>query len=132
MNLNMNMENDFNKTSVQGVSRTMEQERSFKLSLQTFVTGKDASGHEIRERTRITSISSERAIFLLKSKTVISTPLFLMIDIPQTLILHGPLNLFLSGKVVLVTKQKKQNIQSVTLDLKQSYKIHSQTLSNPA
>lgn len=129
MLINKNMENVFIETSVQGAIKASERERSFKLSLPALVTGIDAYGREFRESTRIISVSSEKATFLLKSKIVIGTPISLAVEIPKTLILQDPLNLLLTGKATLVQEKKDNKYQVVTLDLKRSYKIFSTNLS---
>ena len=123
------MENVFIETSIQGAIKASERERSFKLSLPALVTGMDAYDRELRERTRIISMSSEKATFLLKSKIVIGTPISLVVEIPKTLILQDSLNLLLTGKVTLVQEQKDNKYQAITLDLKRSYKIFSTNLS---
>jgi len=123
------MENIFIETSVQGTIKASERERSFNLSLPVLVTGMDAYGREFKERTRIISMSSEKAIFLLKSKIVIGAPISLAVEIPKTLILQGPLNLLLKGKVILLQEQKDSKYQAITLDLKRLYKIFSTNLA---
>ncbi len=123
------MENVFIETSVQGSIKASERARSFKLSLPVLVTGMDTYGREFRERTRIISMSSEKAIFILKSKIVIGTPISLAVEIPKTLILQGPLNLLLNGKVILVQEQKDSKYQAITIDLKRLYKIISTNIS---
>jgi len=121
----MNSTEISNKPSIQGAAKAVKRERSFKLSLPTLVSGVNAQGQEFKEKTHITSISSQNALFLLKSKVLIGTPLLLSLDVPKTLILENRLSLQLSGEVILV-KHGTDGIkkQLVALQLNRSFKIH--------
>jgi len=119
----MNTTNTIKRTFIQGTSKVLERERSFKLSLHALVTGIDACGRKFEEQTRILSISANKVIFPLETKILIQTPLALSLTIPKTLILRESLNLFLSGKVVLVQIKDEDHRQVISLVLNRSYKI---------
>ncbi len=107
-------------------SRGVRRERSFKLSLSILVTGIDAYGNKFQERTELSSISSQEAIFCLNSGVTIGSKLNLTLDIPKTLILEDQLKLIISGTVIYVkveSNKKKKQLLSIRLD--KNYKIHS-------
>lgn len=119
------------KLFIQGATKGSRRERSFKLSLPTLVSGLDAQGKPFEEKTRLFSISSQEAIFELKSSVALGTNLELSLEIPKTLILESQLNLFVSGKVVFIQTPsedsdadfKNSKKQVVALHLNTSYKI---------
>lgn len=105
--------------------RVKKRERSFKLSLPILVNGIDAYGNKFQERTELSSISSQEAIFWLNSGVTIGAKLNLFFDIPKTLILEDHLKLIISGDVVYVkseTNNKKKQLISVRLE--KNYKIN--------
>ena len=97
---------------------------TFKLSLPVQVKGIKAEGTEFEEKTIITSINSNKAILMLKSKILIGSKLNLSIDIPKTLFLENKLTLYLSGEVVHINyEQNGKYDQIVTVELNKGYKI---------
>jgi hypothetical protein len=112
------------KPSIQGAAKVSKRERSFELSLPALVTGENAKGNEFEENTRILSISAQNALFWLKSKVLIGSPLSLSLLIPKTIILENRLNLSVSGKVVLVQANSNQNNHHlVSIQLDKTFKI---------
>jgi len=112
------------KPSIQGAAKVSKRERSFELSLPTLVSGIDDKGDEFNEDTKILSISAQNALFWLKSKVLIGTPLNLSLQIPKTIILENRLNLMVSGKVVLVQgNTNNKNSQLVSMQLERAFKI---------
>lgn len=112
------------KPSIQGAAKVSKRERSFELSLPALVTGQDAKGEKFEENTRILSISAQSALFWLKSKVMIGSPLSLSLLIPKTIILENRLNLLVSGTVVLVQANNNQNNHHlVSIQLDKSFKI---------
>jgi len=112
------------KSSIQN-PRAGKRERSFKLSLPILVNGIDAYGNKFQERTELSSISSQEAIFSLNSGVTIGAKLNLSLDIPKTLILEDQLKLIISGDVVYVKSEannKKKQLISVQLD--RNYRIN--------
>jgi hypothetical protein len=97
---------------------------TFKLSLPVLVRGIKADGTELEEKAVITSINSNKAVLMLKSKILIGTKLNLNVDIPKTLFLENKFTLYLSGEVVHINfKQNKQYDQIITVELNKGYKI---------
>jgi hypothetical protein len=120
----MRMERLLYKPSIQGAAKVSKRERSFELSLPALVTGQDAKGNEFEENTQILSISSQNALFWLKSKVLIGSALCLSLLIPKTIILENSLNLLVSGKVVLVQANGNQNNHHlVSIQLDKTFKI---------
>lgn len=114
------------KPSFQGAAKAVKRERSFELSLPALVSGEDVGGRSFEEETRILSISSQNALFWLKAKVLIGTPLRLSLDIPKTIILENRLNLILTGKVMMIQASiPSKNGQLVSVELDKSYKIRS-------
>jgi hypothetical protein len=112
------------KPSIQGAAKVSKRERSFELSLPALVTGLDAKGNEFEENTRILSISAQNALFWLKSRVLIGSPISLSLLIPKTIILENRLNLLVSGKVVLVQANNNQNNHHlVSIQLDRTFKI---------
>jgi hypothetical protein len=112
------------KPSIQGATKVSKRERSFELSLPALVSGKDAKGKGFEENTRILSISAQNALFWLKSRVLIGSPLSLSLLIPKTIILENRLSLSISGKVALVQANGSQNNHHlVSLQLDKSFKI---------
>jgi hypothetical protein len=85
------------KPSIQGAAKVSKRERSFELSLPALVSGSDVKGKEFEEDTKILSISAENALFWLKSRVLIGTPLCVCLKIPKTIILESQLHLVVSG-----------------------------------
>lgn len=99
-------------------------ENCFHLSLHTQVTGTDSEGNSFEEKTRLSSISSQKAIFPLKSRVKIGSKLGLSLDIPKTLILQGRLNLLVSGKVICSQTERGRKKDRITIQLERAFKIH--------
>ncbi|MDH4219513.1 MAG: hypothetical protein OEW23_12125 [Candidatus Aminicenantes bacterium] len=120
----MRISTQAHKSSIQGATKVSKRERSFELSLPTLVSGIDDKGEEFNEDTKILSISAQNALFWLKSKVLIGTPLHLSLQIPKTIILENRLNLMVSGKVVLVQgNTNNKNSQLVSMQLERAFKI---------
>jgi hypothetical protein len=114
------------KPSIQGAAKVSKRERSFELSLPALVSGNDVKGKKFEESTRVLSISAENALFWLKSKVLIGTPLCVNLQIPKTIVLENRLNLMVSGTVKLVqaANNKKDN-QLISIQLDRSFKIQT-------
>ena len=124
MPLKMKVAEPMPKSSIQGAARVAKRERSFKLSLPALVTGIDAYGNKFQERTELSSISSQEAIFWLNSGVTIGTELSLYLDIPKTLILENQLKLMISGRVIYVKAEgNKKKKQLISVRLAKNYKI---------
>ena len=112
------------KPSIQGAAKVSKRERSFELSLPALVSGSNVRGDEFEEDTKVLSISSQNALFWLKSKVLIGTPLCVCLQIPKTIILENRLNLVISGTVNLVqANTNKKNNQLISIQLDRSFKI---------
>ena len=112
------------KPSIQGATKVSKRERSFELSLPALVSGSDVRGDEFEEDTKVLSISSQNALFWLKSKVLIGTPLCVSLQIPKTIILENRLNLVISGTVNLVqANTNKKNNQLISIQLDRNFKI---------
>ncbi len=112
------------KPSIQGAAKVSKRERSFELSLPALVSGSDVKGKEFEENTKILAISAQNALFWLKSKVLIGTPLYVSLQVPKTIILENRLSLMVSGTVKLVqANTNKKNNQLISVQLDRSYKI---------
>ncbi|MBD3415443.1 MAG: hypothetical protein GF421_13580 [Candidatus Aminicenantes bacterium] len=102
-----------NKTVSHIPSKPLKEE-CFSLSLKAHIQGRDAKGNEFREKTSLKQISSERALFELKTKVLIGTTLRASLAVPKTLFLEHPLKLIVLGEVTKAAKEtnnpKQQNI----------------------
>ncbi len=114
------------KPSIQGAAKVSKRERAFELSLPALVSGSDVRGVEFEEDTKVLSISSQNALFWLRSKVLIGTPLCVSLQIPKTIILENRLNLVISGTVSLVqANSNKRNDQLISIQLDRNFKIRS-------
>lgn len=114
------------KPSIQGAAKVSKRERAFELSLPALVSGSDVRGVEFEEDTKVLSISSQNALFWLRSKVLIGTPLCVSLQIPKTIILENRLNLVISGIVSLVqANSNKRNDQLISIQLDRNFKIRS-------
>jgi hypothetical protein len=114
------------KPSIQGAAKVSKRERSFELSLPALVSGNDVKGKKFEENTKVLSISSQNALFWLKSKVLIGTPLSVSLQIPKTIILENRLNLMVSGTVRLVqANTNKKDNQLISVQLDRTFKIRS-------
>lgn len=122
----MSITKSAHKSLIQGATRATEGEQQFKLSLPALVKGINAHGKKFEEKTKLHSISSQKAIFWLDSKVTIGSLLDISLDIPKTLILETPLKLQISGKVNFVqkNKQNKNKTQLISLHLHKRFQIH--------
>jgi hypothetical protein len=112
------------KPSIQGAAKVSKRERAFELSLPALVSGSDVKGKEFEENTKVLSISAQNALFWLKSKVLIGTPLSVNLQIPKTIILENRLNLVVSGTVKLVqANTNKKNNQLISVQLDRTFKI---------
>ena len=107
-----------------------QMDRFFDFSLSSIVSGIDAEGQQFKEKTHLSTISSQRAVFLLKNKVMIGSDINLFFLVPQTLFLEKQLNIFISGKVTLITlDSQNRDKQFVTLQLNKKFKILPISLS---
>lgn len=123
--LNMNEKEDAFKPSIHGASKEGKRERAFELSLPALVTGMDMLDNRFREKTQITSISSEEATVWLRSTVPVGAKLDISLEIPKTLILESSLKLHLSGTVLLTQPNTSPNgkKQLVSLRLDKKFKL---------
>ncbi|HCS49045.1 MAG: hypothetical protein A2V45_03595 [Candidatus Aminicenantes bacterium RBG_19FT_COMBO_58_17] len=121
----MNEKEEPFKPSIHGASKDGKRERAFELSLPALVTGMDALENRFREKTLITSISSEEATIWLRSQVLVGAKLDISLDIPQTLILENSLKLQLTGTVLLAQAESQRNgkKQLVSLRLDKKFKL---------
>jgi hypothetical protein len=77
-------------------SQTLQE---FSMSLPMTVSGLDVRGQEFREDSLLSTISSERASFLLKTRVERQSLLKLVIALPPKLADGQPLALVIKGKV---------------------------------
>ena len=120
----MNSMNFRNKELTYTPSKRVKNEKSFELPIPALVSGEDATGAEFLEQSKLSSISSQQATFLLDAEVTIGSKLNLALDIPKTNILENQLRLLLTGTVVYVkgeTNLKKKQLISIRLDKK--YKL---------
>lgn len=89
-------------TSLNGAEVNGEKtvQKEFAMALPLKVSGLDSCGHEFSEESRLTSISSEEAVFFLKTKVDRQSSLKLVIPLPPKLADGQPLNLVLRGTVL--------------------------------
>ena len=114
------------KPSIQGATKVSKRERSFELSLPALVSGNDVKGKKFEENTKVLSISAQNALFWLRSKVLIGTPLNVNLQIPKTIILENRLNLLVSGTVKLVqANSNKKNNQLISIQLDRTFKIRA-------
>jgi hypothetical protein len=121
----MNEKEEPFKPSIHGASKGGKRERAFELSLPALVTGVDALENRFREKTLITSISSDEATVWLRSQVPVGAKLDISLDIPKTLILENSLKLQLTGTVLLTQTDSARNgkKQLVSLRLDKKFKL---------
>lgn len=73
--------------------------KEFSLTLPMTVSGFDARGQEFRENSVLSTISSEQASFLLRTRVERKTVLKLVISLPPKLADGQPLALVIKGRV---------------------------------
>jgi hypothetical protein len=97
-----------------------KKERAFDLSLPAVVKGISAVEAEFAERTEVSSLSAQEAVFWLSAKVMIGTKIVLHLQVPRTFLLEKPLELRLAGTVQYVrselSRNKKSQLVSVRLD----------------
>jgi len=122
---NMNEKEEPFKPSIHGASKDGKRERAFELSLPALVTGVDSLENRFREKTLITSISSEEATIWLRSHVPVGAKLDISLDVPKTLILENSLKLHLTGTVLLTQADSSRNgkKQLVSLRLDKKFKL---------
>lgn len=121
----MNEKEEPFKPSIHGAAKDGKRERAFELSLPALVTGLDVLENRFREKTLVTSISSEEATVWLRSQVPIGAKLDISLDIPKTLILESSLKLHLTGTVLLIQTSSARNgkKQLVSLRLDRKFKL---------
>jgi hypothetical protein len=129
MPIDMEMAKSLHDPSTQGVARAGKRERSFELSLPALVKGLDAAGRKFEERTAICGISAQEVSFRLKARLIIDSRVTLFLDIPRTLILESPLRMVLSGAVVYVRfEEKNDKLQFIVVRLDRGFRLHPNSL----
>ncbi|MCX8160061.1 MAG: hypothetical protein N3G18_03905 [Candidatus Saccharicenans sp.] len=73
--------------------------KEFSLTLPMIVSGLDARGQEFRENSVLSTISSEQASFLLRTRVERKAVLKLVISLPPKLADGQPLALVIKGRV---------------------------------
>lgn len=98
--------------------------QEFAMTLPMTVSGLNAQGQEFRENSLLSTISSERASFLLKTKIEPQSLLKLVIALPPKLADGQPLALVIKGKVVAIKPLiGKDETQKIILELDSRYFI---------
>ncbi len=98
--------------------------REFNLTLPMTVSGLDARGQEFRENSVLSTISSEQASFLLKTRVDRKTVLKLVISLPPKLADGQPLSLVIKGRVRVSEQVPGQpELRRVVLELDSRYFI---------
>ncbi len=101
------------------------EEKDFDFFLPAIVSGFDAEGVEFNEKTELSSMSSLKAHFGLKTKVTIGTKLNVILNIPKTFILENQLKLRISGDVVFAkVDEDLENKPLISINLDKTYKIH--------
>jgi len=100
--------------------------REFSLYLPMTVSGVDAQGQEFREDSVLSSISSEQASFLLKTKVEFNSLLKLTIPLPPKLADGQPLALVLKGKVKAMQPVSGKQGSQLLIQLDSRYFIGSE------
>jgi hypothetical protein len=127
---NMDMVKSLHDPSPQGATRAGKRERSFELSLPALVKGLDAIGRKFEEKSSVCGISAQEVSFRLRARVMIDTRVTLFLDIPRTLILESPLRLVLSGAVVYVRlEEKDEKTQFIVVRLDRGFRLHPNGLS---
>ncbi len=96
--------------------KTVQKELAMALPLK--VSGLDSCGHEFSEESRLASISSEEAVFFLKTKVDRQSSLKLVIPLPPKLADGQPLNLVLRGTVLQAVQSALASRQGTRVRLK--------------
>ncbi len=121
----MEMVKSLHDPSTLPAARTGKRERSFELSLPALVKGLDAAGRKFEERTSVCGISAQEVSFRLKARVTIDSRVTVFLDIPRTLILESPLRMVLSGAVVYVRfEEKNDRLQFVVVRLDRGFRLH--------
>ncbi|MDY0231269.1 MAG: PilZ domain-containing protein [Candidatus Saccharicenans sp.] len=98
--------------------------KEFDMTLPMTVSGLNVQGQEFRENSFLSTISSERASFLLKTKVEPQSLLKLVIALPPKLADGQPLALVIKGKVVAIKPLiGKDETQKIILKLDSRYFI---------
>jgi hypothetical protein len=107
-------------TSLNGAEVNGEKtvQKEFAMALPLKVSGLDSCGHEFSEESRLASISSEEAVFFLKTKVERQSSLKLVIPLPPKLADGQPLNLVLRGTVLQAVQSALASRQGTRVRLK--------------
>jgi hypothetical protein len=125
----MDMVKSLYDPSTPPAARAGKRERSFELSLPALIKGLDAAGRKFEERTSVCGISAQEVSFRLKARMAIDSRVTLFLDIPRTLILESPLRMVLSGGVVYVRfEEKNDRLQFVVVRLDRGFRLHPNSL----
>ncbi|MGB9893028.1 MAG: hypothetical protein ACPLRA_01345, partial [Candidatus Saccharicenans sp.] len=98
-------------------------QREFSLFLPMKVSGLDAFGQEFKEDSVLSTISSEQASFLLKTKVEAKSLLKLIIPLPPKLADGQPLSMVLKGKVVSIESIAGEKASRILIQLDSRYFI---------
>jgi len=100
-------------------------EKDFDLFLPAVVSGINAEGIEFNEKTELSSMSSLKAHFGLKTQVTIGTKLSVVLNIPKTFILENQLKLRISGDVIIARADADpESKHLISINLDRTYKIH--------
>ncbi|MGB4704657.1 MAG: PilZ domain-containing protein [Candidatus Saccharicenans sp.] len=118
----MNIRN--RKSRIPGKEEIKGETREFSLPLPMTVSGLDARGREFREVSSLSTISCERASFMLRTPVERKTVLKLVIDLPPKLSEGQPLALVIKGRVTdSEPVAGNRELHRVTLELDSRYFI---------
>jgi hypothetical protein len=108
---------------LKGLESSSQTIQEFSLSLPMTVSGLDSSGKEFKESSVLSTISSERATFPLKTDVERHSPLKLVIPLPPRLADGQPLSLILKGKVRTIEAAVEKEVRIIELQLDSRYFI---------
>ena len=129
MPIDMEIAKSLHDPSIQGAAKAGKRERSFELSLPALVKGLDATGRKFEERTSVCGISAQEASLRLNARLMIDSRVTLFLDIPRTLILESPLRMVLSGAVVYVRLESKDDKgQFIVVRLDRGFRLRPNSL----
>jgi hypothetical protein len=99
-------------------------ERGFQLNLPAKVTGRDASGREFEEETKVDFMSQAAATFDLKTPVIQGGELKLILSLPQKLSEDKDLKLAVRGRIAYMERrQAGSGAAKVFLKLESRYII---------
>ncbi len=115
------------RSSSSPLDKRPRKDQVFNLPLPTLVTGQDAFGRAIQERTVLFYISDHGASFNLKSIPVPGARLKLIIDLPPSLSEDKNLKLVINGRVALIeAPEPRSDRQRISLRFESRYIIQAE------